>query len=93
MRSAWQQTFLATLLMWAGPGVAPASALDFHDPDAGFSLTLPPGWSQLSAAETAEALDKLQRQHKELEAAFIEVTDAYEEFHKNIEQLGGRPGS
>jgi chromosome segregation ATPase len=43
------------------------------------------------AAESAEALDKLQKQHKELEAAFIEVTDAYEEFHKNIEQLGGRP--
>ena len=41
----------------------------------------------------SDTLERLTLQHQELEAAFNEVTDSYEELHANIERLSGRGAS
>lgn len=52
----WRPSSLVTALVWSALGAAPSAAAEYHDPSAGFTITLPPGWSQLSESETAEAL-------------------------------------
>lgn len=56
----WRPICLVTALVWSALGAAPATAAEYHDSSAGFTITLPPGWSRLSESETAEVVKTLK---------------------------------
>ncbi len=69
---AWYRSCLLAVLLWSGLGATPAAAADYYDPRNGFTLTLPPGWSQLSEQETTDTLESLKKHSPgiQLRAAF-----------------------
>lgn len=71
MRVPWRPTCLLGVVLIA-LGAAPAVAAEYYDPRNGFTLTLPPGWSQLSEQEIAESFEALKKHSPgiQLRAAF-----------------------